>query len=324
MPTTRELRQSYPELVITTAGPVCDYRAAVLVVFLAGPPDYPAGRVNLRVHPAARQAFRALAAVFHHHGYSFDERAGGTLSCRYIGGTTSTSLHAHGIAEDINPSRNGYRRVVGPIQWDRYTDLTPELVADVEAIRTAGGRRVFEWGGRWWNTKDPMHFELDALQLHLRAEGIDLATVAGWEAYREFESDISPPPNPEDQVLGPNSPRPSNAVADYQAALIELGYDLGAFEPLRPELPPGADGFWGDQTEAATRDWQERQDLDPTGLGDALTVVTVYAGPMEDLVTRAELVAEIAVAIDEHGTSASAHDHDHAQRGPTSGPRPRD
>lgn len=196
MPTTSQLRIAWKSpLVVSFTGPRCDWSKAVPVVFYAAGP-YP-GRVTLKVHPAARLAFKGLAAIMLAHRYAFTESAGGTLACRLITGGSATSLHAHGIAADSNPSRNGYRVVAGALdepdtghaegllQWGKYTDMPPAMVRAIERVRTAAGLRVFEWGGRWWNTKDPMHYELDRLPGELTA-GLALDTVEGWTEYHNW------------------------------------------------------------------------------------------------------------------------------------------
>jgi hypothetical protein len=63
---------------------------------------------------------------------------------RRIPGSGSLSLHAWGLAVDINASRNA--------QGTRG-DQDPRVV---EAFEDAG----FTWGGRWPTAPDPMHFEL--------------------------------------------------------------------------------------------------------------------------------------------------------------------
>lgn len=189
MATTAQLRTSYPDLVTHVAWPVrCDFSKALPVWFLAGG-EIPSERIQLRVHPQARQAFRALAAVMYAYGYRFRERAGGTLSCRVITGGQLSTLHAHGIAGDFNPSLNGYRftKLGGVIQWGRHTDMPKAMIDDIERIRTADGQPVFNWGGRWVTTKDPMHFQIQKLRASL-ATGIDLSTVIGWKQYLAFES----------------------------------------------------------------------------------------------------------------------------------------
>lgn len=324
MPTTQTLRDQYRRPFITGfvrsgskyGRPICDYSSASKVTFYAGGAAYPAGRITLKFHPDAGEAFYALAAVFHHHGYAFEEPAGGSVSCRNITGATSaridlqvscqcpkaTSLHAHGIAFDINPSRNRYRRASGPIQWGRQTDLPPELVADAEAIRTKAGKRVFEWGGRWTNTKDPMHFELDLLRVDL-TKGINRDTVAGLEAYAEWLGGGGPPPTPpdeEEQMLKKGDQ--GNAVRKIQTALKRWN------PAALPEY--GVDGDYGTETETWVRNYQTAADLEPTGNTDGLTGAFLLeyvpdeagSGGPGDSYTKAEANARFA-AIDHPHTA---------------------
>jgi hypothetical protein len=53
-------------------------------------------------------------------------------------------MHAFGLAIDINVSQN---------QLNTEGNMHPEVVAAFE-------KWGFEWGGRWENPKDPMHFEV--------------------------------------------------------------------------------------------------------------------------------------------------------------------
>lgn len=274
MATTSTLRREYPDLIVSTSGPRCDFSKTVGVVFPAAGPNYPTGRVTLRVLPEARQAFRALAAVMLHFGYAFVETAGGTLACRYIGGTSSTSLHAHGIAGDWNPSKNRYRVQAGPVQFGRQTDMPYEMVLAIERLRTVSGAVLLQWGGRWSNIKDPMHYELDCLRRDL-ATGVNLATLpaGAWAAYLNFENGTTTPNPGEDQVLDTNSPPKSPAVAMFQRDLIAIGYDLGDWTPIQASLyPPGADGGYGGDTVEACKAFQADLKLTVTGKGDALTV----------------------------------------------------
>lgn len=275
MVTTATLRREYPDLIVSYSGPRCNYSTTVPVVFYAAGSAYPSGRVTLRVHPLARQAFRAQAAVMLHHGYAFRETAGGTLACRYIGDTSSTSLHAHGIAKDDNPSKNRYIVQVGPVQLGRQSDMPAAMIRDLEALRVVSGHRLLQWGGRWTNVKDPMHWELDCYRSQLKT-GVNLATLpaGAWTRYLNFEAGSAPTPDPtEDQMLDRNSPRPSAAVAMFQRDLIALGYDLGDWPAIQPALyPPGADGAYGDDAEAGCKAFQADLNLAVTGKGDALTV----------------------------------------------------
>jgi hypothetical protein len=190
MASTAVLRASYPEFITRwptpTTQPRCDFAAAVPVVFFAAGPAYPSGSVLLRVHPATRQIWRAQAAIMLHFGYPFRELAGGTLACRRITGGTRTTLHAHGIAKDDNPSTNRYRRRLGVIAWGRETDRPVAMVRAIEAVKLTNGLHPLRWGGRWWSVKDPMHDEVALRQSALAP--VDLASLpdGAWSRYLSF------------------------------------------------------------------------------------------------------------------------------------------
>jgi peptidoglycan hydrolase-like protein with peptidoglycan-binding domain len=76
-----------------------------------------------------------------------------TGNCRKITGGSGYSLHAYGIAADLNWSTNPYgSRLV--------TDMPGAMIADIKAIRTNNGKQVFRWGGDYKGNKDAMHFEV--------------------------------------------------------------------------------------------------------------------------------------------------------------------
>ncbi|MEA3243052.1 MAG: M15 family metallopeptidase [Pseudomonadota bacterium] len=188
MPTTQQMRTMYPEHIVdwptSSTNPVCDYTGTVRVKFLAGGTQFGSGYVWLRFHKSAVPWARALAAVLHSYNYAFVETAGGSLSCRKITNGSRTSLHAHGVAFDINPSKNRYRVSVGPIQFGRETDMPKAMIEAVEAILTVAGKKVSQWGGRWWNVKDPMHFQPSKCTREDLELGIDVGTVVGWRDYQ--------------------------------------------------------------------------------------------------------------------------------------------
>jgi hypothetical protein len=146
------------------------------------------------VNPLAVDAFRALARALAATGYQ--AKSTWVYNCRAIraarpGQHTRASLHAYGLAVDIDPRFNPHRRHVrGPIRFSSAATLqgrmhdvevglagtcfTPEQVAAVEAIRTADGRPVFGWGGRWHSSHDAMHFEIRVTPAQL-SRGIALA-----------------------------------------------------------------------------------------------------------------------------------------------------
>ena len=242
MVSTAALRRSYPEFITrwptADSPPRCNFRSAVTVVFLAAAPDYPAGVVVLRVHPATVQIWRVVAAVQLAYRYPFTAKAGGTLRCRRITGGTGTTLHAHGIAKDDNPARNRYRRRVGVIQWGRETDMPRAMVRAIEALKLTNGLHPIEWGGRWWNVKDPMHFEVDVLQSRLSPVNLATLPAGAWRRYLAFEATHHQPTDgsQEDDV---------ELIKDLQKMLKTAGatdYDNKVLV---------VDGVWGKRTESA-------------------------------------------------------------------------
>ena len=234
--TSQQARNAYPELVVagvtstwvvTGTRPVCDWRTTVGVEFLAAGP-YTSGKVMLRVHPSAADATRALSTVMTAWNYAFRETAGGSLSCRKITGGTRTTLHSHGVALDFNPSKNRYRVSSGLIQWGRQTDMPSGMVKDIEAIRTQSGHRIWQWGGRWTNIKDAMHYQCTKCSRAQLETGVDWNTVEG------------DPVDMEEEVIV-RSTR-GQLAKDFQRYLNNLGYTDAAGNALV------VDGFPGDKT----------------------------------------------------------------------------
>ena len=226
--TNDEVRAQYPESIVDYSPLSCDFSMMERVAFLAGPPDYPVGSdVVLRVHPEAVEAFEALATVLRYHNYAFgDKQRGGTLNCRPLTGGTGTSTHAHGMAFDINPLANAYGAAPGTTELDRR----PEIIADVLAIRTVGGKRVFVWGGNWQPTRDPMHFQPTACTRAELERGIDQSTVKG--ADMPFTSD---------QIA--NLERLANMSTRQLDRLIRVA-DLVPNDILTDEVPEWAAEAW--------------------------------------------------------------------------------
>ncbi len=129
-------------------------------------------QVNPRIVDAAMALGQALSAT----GYLAD-RVGGFVD-RSIKGSTRRSLHAYGIAIDIDAAHNPHRHgQAGPARWssaatqlDRRaevaagradTSFTPEQIEAVRAIRTVDGLAIFFWGGGWRRSPDAMHFQID-------------------------------------------------------------------------------------------------------------------------------------------------------------------
>ncbi len=128
------------------------------------------------VNRLAVAAFTALDEALRATGYEATKTW--AYVCRSIAGSTNYSLHAYGIAADIDASCNPHRKnTTGPVrfsdkptQQERCADVhagraetsfTPSQIEAVEGIRTVDGLRVFAWGGRWRTSHDTMHFQVD-------------------------------------------------------------------------------------------------------------------------------------------------------------------
>lgn len=262
MATTQQIRESYPDFITrwptSSSGPRCDFSSAVPVLFPASASISSTGRIALRVHPATRQIWRAMGAVLLHYGYEFRETAGGTLSCRRITGGSRTTLHAHGVAGDWNPSKNRYRISSGVIQWGKHTDMPSAMVRAIEAIRMTNGRHPLEWGGRWWNIKDPMHYQLDQTKANLAPVNLASLPAGAWAKYLAFEKG-APLPEGEEMLYGldigkTGDPSLSDSPAHrvLQAFLVAQGQDLGEWGPHGD----GVDGAPGDDTRAGLHRWK--------------------------------------------------------------------
>ena len=118
-------------------------------------------------------AVKALNAVLIDWDYRTRRADTGAYNCRQITGGTNYSLHAYGIAVDLNWSTNPYGHHL-------ITDMAIGMIEAIEGIRTAGGVQVWRWGGRYSNNKDAMHFEVVASPAEL-ARGIQSQTTTNTE-----------------------------------------------------------------------------------------------------------------------------------------------
>lgn len=150
------------------------------------------GGVSCLVAPESKETWQALDAVLTAHGYQVRAGDTGTYADRDIAGTSSKSLHAYGVALDLNWDTNPVNyKPKSPVRFSAKatqaeraqdvrngvadTDMTRQMIDDILAIRTNAGIRPLEWGN--WKTKiDTMHFEIDASPADLAA-GINWATV---------------------------------------------------------------------------------------------------------------------------------------------------
>ena len=136
MTTTSQLRQIW--------APPCEGPHTKVSLFGAG---------AVSVRPEIVDAVKALSACMEVHGYKSRKADTGAYNCRKITNGDGFSLHAYGIALDINWQSNPY----GP---KLVTDMPTEMVEAIKAIRTGNGKQVWRWGGDYKGNKDAMHFEV--------------------------------------------------------------------------------------------------------------------------------------------------------------------
>lgn len=139
------------------------------------------GRVT--VDPRTQEAVTRLNDILVSWDYRTRSSDTGAYNCRQITGGSGYSLHAYGIALDINWQSNPY----GP---NLITDMPRGMCDEITALRTNNGCRVWEWGGNWSGNKDAMHYEIDC-------SPADLATG--------IQGGSKPPPvDPEKEVGAPD------------------------------------------------------------------------------------------------------------------------
>jgi hypothetical protein len=155
------------------------------------------GRWNTPVNPETVDAWRAFERTLLASGYQ-PHRAW-VYNCRQIAGQQTRSLHAYGLAIDIDhdkpicnvnrptPDGRAVHFSTAATKDERCHDVrrgvadtsfTPEQVEAVEAIQTVEGHQVFAWGGRWRTTKDTMHFQINVTPTQL-GRGLRLDAAPG-------------------------------------------------------------------------------------------------------------------------------------------------
>ena len=77
---------------------------------------------------------------------------------RTVDGSQRLSLHAYGLAIDLNPYLNPYVRI-GRRQVRPYNPATPGTIVHGDIVHKAFTSRGWQWGGDWKNDKDYQHFD---------------------------------------------------------------------------------------------------------------------------------------------------------------------
>jgi hypothetical protein len=84
------------------------------------------------------------------------------FNCRYVSGTTRWSMHAYGLAVDLNPVENPYvaGSHVSPAKGAKCADRCchPAIVHAGDAVVRAFASVGWGWGGSWSGARDYQHF----------------------------------------------------------------------------------------------------------------------------------------------------------------------
>jgi hypothetical protein len=208
--------------------------------------------VSVQVDERTVEAVQALGMVMQAHNYHVRQGETGAFNCRKITGGTGFSLHAYGIAVDVNSGSNPYRK-------DKLvTDMEKAMIADVYAIRTKQGLQVWRWGGDWDGNPATPHSNYDAMHFEVVASPDELSAGIDWNTVAKLTPDTSKPITW--PVLHPGDRGPS---------VRELQTRLGL---------QGADGIYGPNTLLAVKQYQFSRGLDPDGIVGLATWTALMTG----------------------------------------------
>ena len=118
--------------------------------------------------------WRAVEAIFARYRYTIRRSDTGAYNCRQITGGSGYSLHAYGIAVDVNWQSNPYSSRL-------ITDMPAGAIREIEALNV-NGQAVLRWGGRYSGMRDSMHFEVIvppsvAIRFQAPQEGLTVAEI---------------------------------------------------------------------------------------------------------------------------------------------------
>lgn len=208
--------------------------------------------VKVEVDARAVEAVSALGTVMLSHNYHVRQSDTGAFNCRKIAGSNNFSLHAYGIAVDVNWSTN-------PLRTDKLvTDMSKTMIADIRAVRTKGGHEVWRWGGDWDANPATPHTKYDAMHFEVVASPAELALGIDWNTVLQRKPDPAVPSTW--PVLHPGDRGP--AVAELQR---RLGLETD-------------DGIYGPRTGLAIQQFQLTRGLHVDGIVGLATWTAVLTG----------------------------------------------
>ncbi len=204
------------------------------------------GRYPVRVQPELADATREMDRVLRAAGYPSPTGPTGSYNCRYIGGTTTWSLHAYAVAVDIDYGNNPYLRGVEipkGFGTDPRFKLTEAQVDAVEGILNDRGEPIWRWLG--WTIGDTMHFQVDQ-----PPDRCQPATIPQ-----------------EDDVIKHGDRGPD--VAKFQSYLNRWTADHTG------ETPIDEDGIFGERTLGRCESFQRWAAVEVNGQGNLITLASL-------------------------------------------------
>jgi hypothetical protein len=129
------------------------------------------GRVSVRTEIV--DMVDALNQWLIEYGYLTRKEDTGAYNCRMITGGDDYSLHAYGIALDLNWQTNPYGNYHPP-----RTDMPAGMTDGIQAVRSNSGAQVWRWGGTYSGNTDAMHFEIVCSRADV-ASGVNFNTLPG-------------------------------------------------------------------------------------------------------------------------------------------------
>lgn len=214
--------------------PACDFEKRTLTLYTGAT----LSGLNVRVF----EAFQALNEMMRSSGYVPRANAPGAwetgaYNCRKITNGSDWSLHAYGIAADINARTNPYGKSL-------ITDMPFAMVEAIKAIRTGKGVPIFRWGGDYSRNKDAMHYEV-------------VASPDEMEAGVDWDSVSMEPPNPNDPRTWPTLRKGDSgpSVEKLHELLVAAG-----FSDVNQRASVGS------KTVEAVRSFQQSRKLDVDGI----------------------------------------------------------
>lgn len=178
---------------------------------------------SLLVADRSAPAWEQFADVMRAFDYAFRDLSGGTYNCRRIKNKRRFppwSLHAYGVAIDLNPTVNRFGR--------RGHDYPPGFLHAVSQI-TYEGKQAFRWGGTW-RTPDPMHFQINLRPSRIpEQEDNDLSAFIESEQKNLNKTGFTDLNGKKLKVDGEAGPKTESAMLKRDQAAARMGGDTVEF-----------------------------------------------------------------------------------------------